>query len=244
MWKRISAAIFDFIILVIFVLGFAWGLTNALNYSGYTKELQAHHDRVEVQYGIDFDISAEEYEALSAEEKARFTEADNVFRKDPAANKTYSIIFNLTLIIITFSILLSFVFLEFVIPLIFKNGQTLGKKIFGVGVMRSDGVKISAVVLFVRTILGKYTIETMIPVLLCIMIYFNAMSITAIFGIAVLLVVQLILVIATHARTPLHDKLASTVTVDIASQMIFDTPEELLEYKQKIHAAESAKKER
>ena len=93
MWKRISAAIFDFIILVIFVLGFAWGLTNALNYSGHTKELQAHHDRVEVQYGIDFDISAEEYEALSAEEKARFTEADNVFRKDPAANKTYSIIF-------------------------------------------------------------------------------------------------------------------------------------------------------
>lgn len=244
MWKRISAAIFDFIILVIFVLGFAWGLTNALNYSGHTKELQAHHDRVEVQYGIDFDISAEEYEALSADEKARFAQADNAFRKDPAANKTYSVIFNLTLIIITFSILLSFLFLEFAIPLIFKNGQTLGKKIFGVGVMRSDGVKISAVVLFIRTVLGKYTIETMIPVLLCIMIYFNAMSITAIFGIAVLLVIQLILVISTHTRTPLHDKLASTVTVDIASQMIFDTKEELLEYRQRIHAEESAKKER
>ncbi|MBE6799410.1 MAG: RDD family protein [Ruminococcaceae bacterium] len=244
MWKRISAAIFDFIILVILVIGFAWGLSGALNYQKYSDDMQVHRERIEAQFGIDVDISAEEYEALSAEEKEKFLEADKFLRNDPEINRTYSMLFNLTLIIITFSILLGYLFLEFMVPLIFKNGQTLGKKIFGIGVMRSDGVRLSPVVLFIRTVLGKYTIETMIPVLLGIMILFNAMSVTAIFGIALLAVVQLILIITSKARTPLHDKLASTVTVDFASQMIFDTKEELLAYKQKLHAEQSALKER
>jgi len=32
-------------------------------------------------------------------------------------------------------------------PLLFKNGQTLGKKIFGVALMRNDGVRIGHVTL-------------------------------------------------------------------------------------------------
>ena len=36
---------------------------------------------------------------------------------------------------------------------------------------------------------------------------------------------KLLLLALTAGRTPLHDKLAQTVTVDMASQMIFDTPE-------------------
>ena len=244
MWKRISAAIFDFIILTIFVLGFAWCLTTTLDYNKHVTDLQGHHDRVEAQFGVDFDITAEEYEALPKQEKDKFLAAEEVFKKDIEANRTYSILFNLTLIIVTFSILLSYLFLEFVVPLIFKNGQTLGKKIFGIGVMRSNGVRINSVVLFVRTVLGKYTIETMIPVLLCIMIFFNAMSFAAVVGIAVLFIIQLVLVIATRERTPLHDKLASTVAVDFASQMIFDSEQEMLEYKQRIHLENSALKER
>ena len=34
----------------------------------------------------------------------------------------------------------------------------------------------------------------------------------------------------------IYDMLANTVTVDMASQMIFDSPEALLEYKQRVHA--------
>ena len=36
----------------------------------------------------------------------------------------------------------------------------------------------------------------------------------------------------------IHDMLASTVVVDLASQMIFDSPEDVLEYKTKIHEEE------
>ena len=54
---------------------------------------------------------------------------------------------------------------------------------------------------------------------------------------------EIALILGTKARTPIHDKLAHTVTVDFASQMIFDTPEELLAYKKRIHAEQVESKE-
>ena len=48
----------------------------------------------------------------------------------------------------------------------------------------------------------------------------------------------------TEARAALLrgvDKLANTVTVDLASQMIFNTEEDLIAYKQKIAAEKAAK---
>ena len=86
------------------------------------------------------------------------------------ANRSIVLV-NYTFIIISFSILIGFLIVEFLFPMIFKNGQTLGKKIFGIGVMRVDGVKVTTPILFVRSILGKFTIETMMPVLMVIMIY-------------------------------------------------------------------------
>ena len=69
-----------------------------------------------------------------------------------------------------------------------------------------------------------------------IMILKGVMGIVGLAVLAALLLSQIVLICATKARTPIHDMLAQTVTVDMASQMIFDTPEELLAYKQKIHA--------
>ena len=103
-------------------------------------------------------------------------------------------IINLTLVITSISILLGYLLLEFVVPLIFKNGQTLGKKIFGIALMRNDGVKINTVMLFVRTVLGKYTIETMVPVLVIIMTFFGS---AGIIGLAVLLLIMAFPVIAS-----------------------------------------------
>ena len=131
---------------------------------------------------------------------------------------------------------IAFLLLEFVVPLLFGNGQTLGKKVFGVAVMREDGVRLSPLLLFARTVLGKYTVETMVPVLILIMIYLNLTGIGGTVIILGMLLVQMVLLIATKARTPLHDKLAHTVTVDFASQMIFESPEAMLAYKQRIHA--------
>ena len=69
------------------------------------------------------------------------------------------------------------------------------------------------------------------------MILFYAMNpIIGLGVVAAILIAQAVLLIATKTRSLLHDKLSHTVTVDFSSQLIFDTPEELLEYKQARHA--------
>ena len=51
-----------------------------------------------------------------------------------------------------------------------------------------------------------------------------------------LLLLQIILLIATRTNSCIHDVLAKTVTVDMASQLIFEIEEELTAYKNKVHA--------
>jgi hypothetical protein len=52
---------------------------------------------------------------------------------------------------------------------------------------------------------------------------------------------QFVMLIITKDRTVLHDKLAQTVTVDMSSQMIFDTTDDLVEYKNKLQAENAEK---
>lgn len=236
MWKRISAALCDLIALCIVVVGIALLLSTVLGYDKYTTRLEEISDSYATEYNVDLEISQSEYEKLSEDELARYEAANKAFVDDGEANYVYKMIVNLTLIIVTFSILIAFLLLEFLVPLLFGNGQTLGKKVFGVAVMRADGVKISPILLFARTILGKYTLETMVPVFIIVMIFLGLMGAFGTIIVLGFLVLQIVLVAVTKARTPLHDKLAHTVCVDLASQMIFDTPEAMLEYKKKIHA--------
>jgi uncharacterized RDD family membrane protein YckC len=236
MWKRISAALCDLIALCIVVVGVALLLSTVLDYDGYTTRLEAINNSYALEYNVDLEITQSEFQTLSEDDRARYEAADKAFAADSEANYVYRMIVNLTLIIVTFSILIAFLLLEFLIPLLFGNGQTLGKKVFGVAVMREDGVKISPILLFARTILGKYTLETMVPVFIIVMIFLGLMGILGTIFILALFVLQAALLITTKARTPLHDKLAHTVCVDLASQMICDTPEAMLEYKKRIHA--------
>lgn len=233
MWKRISAALCDFILICIVVVGFALLLSTVLGYDGYIERF----GELKVSYEEKYDIDLEkDYDSLTEEERVKYDEADEAFKHDKDANYLYSMIINFTFIIVIFSILLGYVLLEFVVPLILKNGQTVGKKIFGIAVMREDGVKLSPLLLFVRTVLGKYTVETMLPILLIVMIFLGTMGIVGIAVVAAILITQIVLLIVTKARTPLHDVLAHTVTVDYASQMIFDSVEDMIAYKKKIHA--------
>ncbi len=234
MWKRISAALFDVILLVMAAVGVALLLSAVLGVDKQTEAYEAQQAVYEAEYGVTFNMESEEYATLSKEDLARYEEAWTAFAKDPEANRIYALLFNLTLIITTFGLLGAFLLLELMVPLILKNGQTLGKKIFGIAVMREDGVKLSPILLFARTVLGKYTVETMLPVYIMIMLAFNMMGLVGLIALAALLILQIILLIATPARTPLHDKLAHTVTVDFASQRIFESAEAREEYRRRL----------
>ena len=241
MWKRVSAFLFDFILLAIAAAGFAFLLSAVFGYDKHNTVLEDAYAKYESEYGVVFDISQEEYMQLSSEKQAAWNEAYQALIKDNEAMYSYNMVINLALAISSLAILFAYLALEFFIPIKFANGQTLGKKIFGVAVMRTDGVRVTAPLLFIRTILGKFTIETMIPVLICIMIFFNTIGIVGMLILGLILLLQIILIISTHTNSCIHDVLAKTVVVDMASQLIFDTEEELIAYKNKVHAEKVAR---
>ena len=235
MWKRISAFLFDALLLSVVAVLCAWLLSMITGFDGHYQTLEDSYARYETEYGVQFDMTLSEYEALTKEELKKLDDAYAALSDDDTAVYSYNMVIQLTLLITTIGILLGFVLLEFVIPLCLKNGQTLGKKIFGIGVMRTEGIKINGVCLFIRAILGKYTIETMVPVLIIMMIFSGSIGIVGPIVIGLILLLNVIVMIATKTNSMIHDLLSSTVAVDIGSQMIFDSKEDLIAYKQKVH---------
>ncbi len=233
--KRISAWILDVILLATLAVGAGWGLTSILGYDKYADEVNEKLEYYAELYGVDSDITKEEFDKLSDDEKALYEIANKAVSEDEDLKYLYNMMFNLTLIIVTFSILIAYLLLEFVVPLMFGNGQTVGKKVFGIGIIRCDGIKVSVFMMFVRTLLGKFTIETMIPALLLIMSYFGIIGFEGLIIIAVMIFVQLAMLIVTKDHSVIHDKFAQSTVVDLSSQMIFESVEELTAYKNKLH---------
>lgn len=245
MWKRASAFLFDVIILGILVVGIAAAMSSILGYDKYMGQVDEAYAQYETQYGIDFEISQDDFNKLTKEEQEEwmksFNAAYDALIKDKDAMYAYNMVLNLTMVIATTGFLLAFLILEFAIPMILKNGQTLGKKIFGIGVMRVDGVKVVGPLMFIRTVLGKFTIETMIPIFIAMMIFFGSVGLEGTIILGLILLVQVILMIKTQTNSAIHDVLAKTVVIDVASQMIFDSEADLIAYKEKAHAEKAAR---
>lgn len=234
MTKRLSACLLDFFVLCLIAVGVMALVYDLVGYDAKAAELQTYYDEYEEKYGISTDISSEEYNALSEADRAKYDAASEAFGRDERVLNSYSILINLTIVITSFSILVSYIVTDIVFPLFFKNGQTLGKKIFNIAVMRTDGVKISGFQLFVRAILGKFTIETMVPVLLIMMTLFGIMGSVAVIVVVLLLILEIAVMVITKTNSAIHDLFAVTVTVDLESQKIFDSEADLIEYKKMI----------
>jgi len=231
-WKRASAFILDAIIAVILMTGVAFGVSSVTNYdkyqTTYTQKLEAY----ETQYGVELGSvsSQEELDAKNEEFKKAWEECYNALINDDEAMHAYAMTKSLTLVIASTSVISSFLIVEFVLPLILKDGQTVGKKIFGIAVVKNNCVKANHIQHFVRSMLGKCTLETMVPVLIFYMLFFNMVGIIGLVILGAIIVLQIVLVIATKNNCLVHDILAGTVVVDKASQRMFDTEADLLEY--------------
>ncbi|MBR5223391.1 MAG: RDD family protein [Clostridia bacterium] len=236
-WKRLSAYLFDIVLIITLAIGFAWTISGITRFDAHTEKLQ----KLEAKYYEEYDIpkleKVEDIQKLSEEELERYNKANEAFQKDPEVLKTHSFVYNSILLMTSLGVFLAVFIWEFIIPLFFKNGQTLGKKIFGIAVMRTNGVKISTLQLFVRSILGKYTFEIMLPVFAVILVIFANMALFGVVVLAAIFIAQVVvLTVNRKTRSALHDLLSDTVTVDLASQLIFDSEEELIKYKEEQHA--------
>lgn len=249
LWKRISAFLFDIIIFAILAVGIAALMSFALDYDrhmDFIEERKNVHiamceDKYEEMHGerCEFDVSIA-YEEMSEGQKEIYDMVDEALSKDSDLAYTYVLLLNYTLVMTVVAVLTSYAILEFAIPMIFKNGQTLGKKIFGIGVIRTNTVKASPLVLFIRMLFGKCTIETLMPVFILIMMFFGIIGIVGPIVLLGLVVLELISVCVTRTNSTIHDLISDTVVVDLTTQMVFESEQALIDYKKKIHEQEVA----
>ncbi|MBE6675380.1 MAG: RDD family protein [Ruminococcaceae bacterium] len=249
LWKRISAFLFDIIIFAILAVGIAALMSFALDYDrhmDFIEERKNVHiamceDKYQEMHGerCEFDVSIA-YEEMSEGQKEIYDMVDEALSKDSDLAYTYVLLLNFTLVMTVVAVLTSYAILEFAIPMIFKNGQTLGKKIFGIGVIRTNTVKASPLVLFIRMLFGKCTIETLMPVFILIMMFFGIIGIVGPIVLLGLVVLELISVCVTRTNSTIHDLISDTVVVDLTTQMVFESEQALIDYKKKIHEQEVA----
>lgn len=241
-WKRMSAWLLDFIVILILATGFAVVTSLITNYGKYNNQLKDYYAQYEEEYDAKINITKDEYDKLDETEKKKYDDMFEALNNDKDVLYVYNLTINLMIVIVSVSLLLSVIISEFVVPLLFKNGQTIGKKIFGIGIVKNnDPIKVSKIQLFTRAIVGKYAIELMIPVLALIFILVGNGGLFSTLLIIGLALFQIGLCLFTRNHQAIHDVLAYTVVVDIQTQMIFNNADELLEYKKKNHSIEANK---
>lgn len=236
LWKRISAGLLDFIVMLILTTGFAFLISWITKYDSYSETYEEKYEYYEEKYDTNFSLTREEYEALieGSEEKTKYDAAYKEFSEDKEVLYAWNMMINLFLIMITLSVLLSVMIVNFVIPLFLKNGQTLGKLCFNLCLVKENCVRINNIMLFVRALLGKFVIELMIPIYLAVMILFNQGGLTNLMVIVFIALANIVIILATKNHSAIHDLLAGTVVVDKESQKIYDSEDELIEAKKEM----------
>ena len=226
-WKRASAFLLDIILRAIFIVGMMALLSAVTGYDEKTQKMQEIYDRYSAQYETNLSMSEAEYNALPKEDQEKFSAAYEALTGDAEAMQLYRQAMKLSLINLTASIFIVYLVLEFIVPLLLKEGRTLGKKVFGLCVVHTNCVRMEPGAMFIRSILGKYTIETMIPVLVIHMLYFGTVGLAGTALLIVLLLAQIVLMTATRSSQLIHDLLAQSAVADYQSQPVYATLEEL-----------------
>ena len=245
--KRIIAFIFDFICVITIAVGLMIPFSAAVGYNDYADKLDIITEEYRKDYNFP-DITSDEYDKLSAEEKDAYAnsyktaikDADEALNKDKESRYILDMTLHLFLLTAIIPLLISFLLYEFALPLFLKNGQTLGKKIFGIALMHKEGIRVKNIQLFIRALFGKYVIETML--VLFVIVYFGSSTVIGLIFLLIYVVAQIICMVSSHSNSPIHDLMAGTVAVDMASQRIFETHDQLIEHNKKI-AAERAKRQ-
>ena len=247
--KRASAFLLDLILFAVLAVGAAWLIGLACDYDGLLETNEAYLTQYkaeyETKYGVDFDITEDQLNAYSQEQKdlwqKAYDECNAALNKNEDAKANYLKIFAYTLMMVSLGLFVSNLVLEFVLPLVLKNGQTVGKKVFGIAVVHQNGVRVNAITMFIRAILGKYTVETMVPVLMIYMLFVvPGGGIAAIVVLALLVILEAVLYFTSKGmHTFIHDVFAKTVCVDLASQMIFEDETALNTFRRTAYAEKS-----
>ncbi len=245
-WKRISAYLFDFVIAIVLTLALSLITHTIFKVDTHIAKLNSLRAQYAADAGIDLDISTEEYQAMTEAEKSAYDEkykaVNKAMSEDDEVLQINAAIITSVLGSFSVSIFCSTLILHFILPLFFKYGRSLGKKLFGLAVIRTSGVKISTPVLFIRSMIGLYAIETMFPLLILVFMLFKMLDIVGVIVLLAFAVLQIWVLYRTPTNSSIHDLLTDSVVVDMASQRIYESNEALLAIQQEAENAASTEK--
>ena len=117
------------------------------------------------------------------------------------------------------SIFISGVIVYILVPWLMKNGQSFGKKIFGLGLANSDGYKFTN-----SRLLMRFVPFAVIDISLFFMILVNLYLVLLI--VLIIFLVSFALAMSSPKRMSLHDLTAQSIVIDMKSSTIFATVEE------------------
>ena len=216
MFRRFGAFILDLCLVVVLTVLIALPLRGLSGYASTSDRMNAIFERIAAEHGVDINIANQQYDALSEDEKLAIDAALLDISEDVEAAELYTKTVRLLFIVIFSSLLVSVVLLELVLPLTFKNGQTIGKKLMKLEVQRRDREPLNLVTMLLRSISGKFFIDYGLPVFFFLsFVYANAGRIPLI-GLLMLTLGQIVSIAVTSDRRAIHDIIAGTVVVPVA----------------------------
>ena len=230
--KRLAAYVIDLILLLAITVGVVVGMFSTMGYAAYEEQFDMYCQKYGQQFGVDLSASRADQAELPEAELEKYSAAWEALNADEQAMDAVKQKLRIELLAATVGFFVAYVILEVMIPLIFKNGQTVGKKLMGLCVMHKYHVRVGVMQIIYRTILGKYFIETIIPVIMLILSDYGVLGTTASLVLAIIAMTQGFIVLMSQANCGIHDKLFHTVVADFNEQHIFDTLDERITFEE------------
>lgn len=231
--KRIFAFLADLIVAGILISGLYLAFSAMLGVDKYTEKYNEILESYEKAYDVDYDTTEAQYDAMTDAEKEHYNEAVKAMNADEDANRAIKTAYAMTFAIFAGGIIISMLLLEFIVPLLMKDGRTLGKRLFGLGVMRKNFTRITPVQLFVRGVIGKGVFEIVLPILIILSVLAGKTGIFGVILLGVMVIAEITALVRSDSNSMLHDVLADTAVIDWASQRIFDSDKQRDEYERR-----------
>jgi len=212
-FKRLLALMLDWMFIVIIIFTCVIPMSFLLKVDEYSEKFDQYYSEYEKKYGVDFDLTEEQFNAMTEEELKLYEEAYNALTSDEEANKAHDALFKRMLGSIELAILAGYLVMDVLFPLMLKNGQTLGKRVFGLAVRRANGEPTNMITILSRTVVGKFTVETAIPALVICSVLMGSLNLFGVLYVVAILVANIVLLIKKNKV--LHDILADTMVVAV-----------------------------
>lgn len=229
---RLAAFLIDAIVFVILFTGVLYLISLIMDFDAHYALLQEEYKKV--GYLI-FNEEKEKWEFLTStapnyEEVTKLVTENKVIMEELFFVNSFSVKSPLIAIAIVLLVV------EFIIPLILRNGQTIGMKVFSIGLISNTGIAISPIQLFARCFIGKMAVLGIIPALGILYIFLNYSG--GLLGSLIVLVIygiNLFLLIRSKNNTGIQDLIANVIPVDAKETIFYRTMKEFNEANKNIN---------